>query len=586
MVIDNYFEIVTARDGSKTLKYSDSRNSYWLHSSYNPIIEAKRWAEGINCSPDDIIIILGVGLGYHVNILVDKVPQGRIIAIEPVQPIKEACYRYWTFNKRNETGRVLIYSGNISLRDFLSLHIEEYRLDKVKVLIYKPLERFFPEVYLKYIREIKDALYILLVSANTKLLFSYTWVENFFKNLFYILTSPPASVFYNEFRGKPGIIVSAGPSLNKNIHLLKEAQGKAIILVVGTALRPVLAQGVKPTFAVSIDGSPANYKHFRELTSHDYPLVFDGIIYPEILCKYQGPKVASVFYNVFAEWLEQRLEINPARLFIGPSVASTAFDYAVKMGLDPIIFIGQDLAYSGEFTHARGTVYENTRPVKDENRLTFVEGIYEEKVITSYSMLAMLRALETQIAFSAAERQVIDATEGGARIAGTVVMTLRQALDNYCRDSFNPEEKIAEIYTSHKPLSKKDLSIIAEKIRGEERELDNAVRICQKGQWLAGELEFTFNCKAPAQRQIDKLLKRLDKIDEDLKELREKLLPVAMVFQPVWFKLNKGTFAKVENDWRAEGIRIAQKSQFLYRGLAEGIEVVKKAMLQVVDSLI
>jgi len=579
------FQVIKARNGLNTLIYNEPPHNYWLHSSYNPLIEAKRWAGEINCNPDDILVILGVGLGYHLNYLIDKVPQGKIIAIEPDPRIRELYYQSENYDQLQSDSRFIIYPGNISLSKFLIAIIDEFALEKVKCFTYKPIERLFSDIYLNYIKAIKEALYILLVARNTDLFFSVRWVENFFANLPYIITSPPASCIYSRFLKRPGIVVSAGPSLNKNIELLKEVQGKAVILVVGTALKPVLAKGIRPSFAVSIDGSPANYEHFRDLPDHTCPLIFDGIIYPEIVERYRGIKLASVFYNVFSDWLEKRLEINPARLIVGPSVASTAFDYALKLGLDPIIFVGQDLAYSGEFTHARGTVYDNNKPVEDAKKITLVEDVYGKKVATSYPMLAMLRALETQIDSMAMGRKIIDATEGGARIAGTEIMTLREALDIYCQKNFYPEETINEIITAYQPPGKDDLATIAQRIREEEKELGGAAAICRTGERLAKDLELVFTSREPDQRRVDKLLKRLEDVDAELKELQSRLLPVSMVFQPIWFQLKNGPFARPEDDWCAEGLRVAKKSQLLYEGLTEGITIVRRAMDQAASRL-
>ncbi|WP_258359741.1 motility associated factor glycosyltransferase family protein [Moorella sulfitireducens] len=564
-----------------TLRYGNK----WLHSSYDPLNEGKRWAAEVSYQPGDTLIVLGVGLGYHLAALVEKANEVKIIAVEPAVELLKYCFFNPALKNLEQTGKIIIFHHEQPLQNFLTAHIDQFLLERVKVIEYKPLERVFPQEFLKYRREINDILFGLLCSLNTALRFSVTWTRNFFLNLAKVLTSTPVKSFYGVFQSKPGIIVSAGPSLNKNLSLLKEAKGKAIILTVGTALKPVLATGINPDIGVSIDGGKANFRHFEGIDTTGFPLLFDPIIYPRILEEYKGCLIASVYFEIFQTWLQNLGYLDPGQVRMGPSVANYAFDFALKLGLDPIIFIGQDLAFTGGNTHARGTVYENREPTKEKSRLLEIEGFYGGKVITDRSLHAMLQYIETQIAMTANGRRIINATEGGARIKGTEVMTLRQAIDTYCQEPFNPDTRIKEICSSYQPLNKIKPGELAEKIKAEKAVMEKAIKICRTGERLARDLELAFTSKMPSQQQVNKILKRLDKVDAEINNLREELLPVAMVFQPVWFQLNKGPFSRPEAEWRAEGLRLAKKSLLLYQGLAEGIDIVQDAMAQAAERL-
>lgn len=573
-IMQYQFVMTEARNRALTLRCGDK----WLHSSYDPISEGERWAAEISCQPGDTLIVLGIGLGYHLAALAQKVVGVKIIAIEPVKELFNYCSSAPFF--KTLEGKINIFYHDQPLKNYLTAQIDLYRLEWVKVIEYKTLERVFPREFFEYRREINDILFGLLCSINTVLRFSVSWTRNFFINLAKFLTSKPAKSFYGLFRGKPGIIVSAGPSLSKNIGLLKEVKGKAVILTVGTALKPVLAAGVKPDIGVSFDGGEANFRHFEGLDTREFPLLFDPIIYPRILDEYKGYLIASIFIEEFQAWLQNLGYPNPGRVQMGPSVANYAFDFALKIGLDPIIFIGQDLAFTGGHTHARGTVYENREPTKEKSLLLEVEGFYGDKVVTDRSLHAMLKYLETQIAMTANGCRIINATEGGARIKGTEAMTLRQAIDTYCQEQFNPEIKIKEICSSPQPFNKISPGELADKIIAEKAVMEKALKTCRAGERLARELELAFTSKTPSQQQVNKILKRLEKVDAEINNLREELLPVTMVFQPIWFQLNKGPFSRPETEWRAEGLRLAKKSLLLYQGLAEGIDIVQDAMAQ------
>ncbi len=162
---------------------------------------------------------------------------------------------------------------------------------------------------------------------------------------------------FNKFEGIPVVIVSAGPSLNKNIHLIKKLKGKAVILCVGTAYRALKRHAIKPDFIVSFDGGIANYRQFEKLEFGDIPLIYDPVIYPDIIKEYDGPMVTANISNSFLVWLEKQLDFEAGDLLVGPSVANVTYDLARKIGGNPIIFTAQDLAvYRWFFSCSRYTL--------------------------------------------------------------------------------------------------------------------------------------------------------------------------------------------------------------------------------------
>ena len=92
------------------------------------------------------------------------------------------------------------------------------------------------------------------------------------------------------FQGKPGVIVSTGPSLEKNIHVLKEHQDKLVIVAVGQALRVLMGYGITPDFICTVDFGEVNMAHFKGLMDSKVPLVCLNRTYAPLLKQYQGPK--------------------------------------------------------------------------------------------------------------------------------------------------------------------------------------------------------------------------------------------------------------------------------------------------------
>ena len=119
---------------------------------------------------------------------------------------------------------------------------------------------------------------------------------------------------------------------------------------------------------------------------------------------------------------------------LGGSVATDAFTVAEIIGTKRIVLIGQDLAYAGEYTHANGVANH----VYDEiNGVVEVEDIYGNMIKSRGDWVDMLDWFKSEIAMLNGKIDVIDATEGGAKIQGTRIMKLSEVIDNYCTGQFD-----------------------------------------------------------------------------------------------------------------------------------------------------
>jgi hypothetical protein len=111
--------------------------------------------------------------------------------------------------------------------------------------------------------------------------------ENVTRNLGAYVETPSIHVLKDQYRGKPAIIVSAGPSLRKNKHHLRDASGKAVIIAVQTILQPLLEMGIEPQFVTSLDYHDISTRYYEKLPKDIMELV--GTVW----C---GPKNHCVVY--------------------------------------------------------------------------------------------------------------------------------------------------------------------------------------------------------------------------------------------------------------------------------------------------
>jgi hypothetical protein len=120
---------------------------------------------------------------------------------------------------------------------------------------------------------------------------------------------------------------------------------------------------------------------------------------------------------------------------------------AILLGCSPIIFVGQDFAFSDDRSHAENIILSGQQKVQKmlaaKKELHYVPGTLGGTVATDRSFLSMKKTVEDTIRSN--PNTYINATEGGAHIEGTRVMPLQEVLAEFCRPgSASVATRIAE----------------------------------------------------------------------------------------------------------------------------------------------
>ena len=146
------------------------------------------------------------------------------------------------------------------------------------------------------------------------------------------------------------------------------------------------------------------------------------------------------------------------------------------MGFKTIVLVGQDLAYPGNRSHAKAAYDDMVNP---ENKIGYfmVEDIYGGEVLTRVDMNNYRRWFETAIE-NQKDLHVIDATEGGAKIKGTEILTLKEAIQRQCKKEYD----IAGILQSVEPtFTDEEQCAIREDLQGLPEQIDETVKALQIG---------------------------------------------------------------------------------------------------------
>lgn len=313
------------------------------------------------------------------------------------------------------------------IKAFISLANVSY----LKTYVNPTYAEFFPEQVLNFIKNIDKVSTELIVGRNTGVRYSAVGADNLFHNIHFLcdgyITTQLCDVLPTDI---PAIVVSAGPSLNKNIQELHKAKNRAFIVAVDTAVKPLVKAGVIPDMYVIVDGlKPVELFDFEE--AKQIPIMPSITSARRVLAQHTGKKIfffegQMLVYNLLA-----MNGIPFSSVACGGSVACSAFSLVYKLGFERIILVGQDLAMTGNKTHADGTFKEKMDEI-DTSHCLMVEGNCEKEVPTRGDFKLYLDWFNYYIA-GCEGIHVINATEGGAKIQNTEIMTLKDAIARECK---------------------------------------------------------------------------------------------------------------------------------------------------------
>lgn len=417
-----------------------------LHSSYSIDKEMESMFAGVG-EDCEILVIFGFGDGHFLPYIASRFKDVKqIVIIEPSLQLFDLVLHERDLSKFIRVPRQTKLS-------FVINQTVETTLAMVKpVLKYSSKIAFAPHLsyralYSGYYQSFCDALgewfRLQRLELRTYQCALQMWLENTVKNL--AISAYPCEIIQDLFDGKPAIIVSAGPSLEKHIHLLAEARDKAVIVAVGTAIKILDKAGVRPHFYAAADAEGVEKTRvFDHLTTTDVPLLFYNQLQPDITANYSGPLIRIVKHDdnltQFIYGLAEKLLIVPTS---GYSIANMILDFLCKMGCSSVIFIGQDMCFQGDKVHAEGgdMVEDALRP-----QLLTVQDIYGQEVQTLPNYWAIKSAMETIVSWYP-KMKFINATEGGLGVAGAENRRFADVLAELAPLAGDVSQSLAKILT-------------------------------------------------------------------------------------------------------------------------------------------
>lgn len=442
---DSRFKAVWEESASQEtiLAVQKETEKIYLNSRYEAELWAKQWVEQFeNVNYRTKFFLLGIGNGMFLQALHNKYPENIIICCEIYDELEKAELEQLNFIELL-TDNVYLIMGKDKIpiyRSYISNMITYSDYNKIVFCSIPNYERIDKETFEIYHNMYVNSINDLFYCRNTLIADEAYRRESFLNNLFifprnYELGQLVEKMESIDISDRAAIVVSAGPSLDKNINELKNAKGKALLIAVDAAAKPMVKAGVYPDIIVTID-PVKDESILQEGRLLEYPLVASIYSHYKITRQQKGPVYFPTSENDYIGSVYQKYGYGKIGVSSGGSVANNAFSLAVMFGFKTIILVGQDLGYPGGKVHANQAVYknclDNSINVDNTDKYFEVEANDGGKILTEANMNAYRKWFEEQAAKG--EVKIVNATEGGAKINGTKCMTLKKALEVTCNN--------------------------------------------------------------------------------------------------------------------------------------------------------
>ena len=481
---NNRFEVFMDDEDDVNINIYDRNNDYVFYQN-KPVDDVVKKYENIMSKKSryPFIVMYGIGNGLLVKMLsnLDKF----IVVVEPELELIYIALNLFDFSKQIEENKFKIfYSSIIKFVDIVSY----LKNPDLKVFLKTYDLEINNEYYIKYfssdiIRINKifvDAISNVVNSDGNSAEDSLIGFNHHLKHIPQMISSFTLKSAIEQAKNisKTAVIVSTGPSLAKQLPLLKKYQDYLTILCIDASLPILQKEGIRPDFVFSMERVEATAKFFENLDEEllkDTIFMLTSISHPKTLQNLKNMK-KCISMRPFGYTNMFRLE-KWGYLGIGMSAANMAFDFAFLAKFENTIFIGQDLAFSDDGrTHSKGAVYGEVEEQYNAQKILEIPGYYGGLVKTTHIWKLFLDFfLFSMRDFKEHKLNVYNSTEGGAYIEGAKHKAFKDVLESL--DLVKKSKVTLDIVNDEKQLyylkrSKKLIELYIERLKCIKKKID------------------------------------------------------------------------------------------------------------------
>ena len=344
-------------------------------------------------------------------------------------------------------------------------------------------KKFYEDVWHKADELCEKNIKVVIRNLNSSLCIGFECYSHLLQNIPSMLESIPFQRILSERKNKfeNAIVVSAGPSLAKQLPLLKAYQDKAVIFCADGALSMLEKKGIVPDYVTNLDFTDLAMKFFQNKENLKQSIIaLECATHPNIVRSLNAENCMIVLRN---KALYQRFNLNDfGYIDTGTHVSHFSYTLALALGFKNIIMIGQDLAFDEEGnSHSKGFDFgEKFSGEENIDKLKVTAYAGKGEVLTHITWNDYRIKLEYLFACNDQKAKFYNATEGGARINFTEELSFKECCEKLLTKE-KPQFELPKSLTKNR--SDKLLVKFKEKIQKDQenakRFLDDALALKQ-----------------------------------------------------------------------------------------------------------
>ncbi len=354
------YELVDTRDDVPTIVILLGGRKIPIHSRFHPSREAASMMEYFNPDKYNALIVLGVGLGYHLLPLKDKLDTYHtIVLIDAVAGIKDEIGQnsLTSFLASSEKIKFIEAGNPEEIEEFLQKELDFSIISGIHVIEHPVSVRSLDFYYNPARDAINKVINRKAGSSAAKRAFGNLYFRNVMKNLAGLGSCRPVSGIFGKFSGYGGLIVTSGPTLERLLPAIGRERRNFFIISVDSAAPVLVRNGITPDFIVSVDPQPYVHEHLSGINT-------EGVV--RVLSLSSSPLAHSggtVFMSLNSHPVSQLIsQAFPGAIgsidSLTGSVAGDALCLAFKLGLEPLCLAGFDFSFPEYKIYSRNTSYQ------------------------------------------------------------------------------------------------------------------------------------------------------------------------------------------------------------------------------------
>ena len=467
--------VEAAKDGNSTLYILREGKKIPLHSTVSPAGEAGLLKNFFDPGRYDKLVVLGIGLGYHLSPLSGNLDRySAVILIDILKGIEK------NITSNPETGfltrnRKVTFVTGLDAESAAEKAVSLLSIDSasgISIIEHPSSNRLFQEYYGKIKKIVTRHINTAAGNLATKKQFGMRYIRNIVSNISTFDSAMMVSDLKNIFKGMPVLVVSSGPSIGNHIESIRKYQRKLIIIAVDSAMPILQSHEIQPDVVVSIDPQPYTMEHLMGINMNESIFVYSLSSCNAGLGK--ARRFLSLNTHPFSQLVDHITGGAIGSIDSGTgTVAGDSLALALHTGASMVGLLGFDFSFPWFTIYSRGTAYQNRYSLFYQTRITPVEsqnasyimkssgGHRTEGAFTRKSFIGYRDRLSELVKRNGI-RNVFSINTAGLPIENVPVITFDRFIREHCgrilekspdltgltrvRDIFNPSDFTGALY--------------------------------------------------------------------------------------------------------------------------------------------